>query len=112
MGSKKKKNGVHKAVQVGSSHVFVRSVRSYVVRLLYSVRQGACSSSLNLLYYCVELHYVMKAFAFQSYQSRARGVSMAHALLVTDFYVHVLHLSVDCVEQQQHILLPASFGLS
>ena len=31
----KKKNGVHKAVQVGSSHVFVRSVRSYVVRLLY-----------------------------------------------------------------------------
>ena len=54
----------------------------------------------------------MKAFAFQSYQSRARGVSMAHALLVTDFYVHVLHLSVDCVEQQQHILLPASFGLS
>ena len=96
---------------MGSSHVFVRSVRSYVVRLLYSVRQGACSSSLNLLYYCVdELHYVMKAFAFQSDQSRARGVPMAHALLVTDFYIHVLHLSVDCVEQ--HILLPASFGFS
>ena len=52
----------------------------------------------------------MKAFAFQSYQSRARGVPMAHALLVTDFYIHVLHLSVDCVEQ--HISLPASFGFS